>query len=193
NRAGDVGPAVSSLGRAKGITNTSFESNTYFCPSGQYGYDQPEDPASGSCRFAEVCSGCADSCDDQPDGVDMVNDSGVPTCVQAMTGINASGDGGMTLSTLKLEGGYYRTSAGSHDVLECHRKEACVGGVETSQYCKSGYQGPYCAVCGDRYASGYQYSCSSCIGENQKSAMGEPSIFRMKNMSRAPGTTKLLA
>lgn len=38
NRAGDAGLAVSSLGILRKISNTSFESNTYLCPSGEYGY-----------------------------------------------------------------------------------------------------------------------------------------------------------
>lgn len=32
---------------------------------------------------------------------------------------------------------------------------------------------PDCAVCEEGYASGYQYSCSSCAGENKRSAIGE--------------------
>ena len=59
-----------------------------------------------------------------------------------MTGVEASGGGGMTLSTLKLDRGYYRTSAESQVILKCHQEKACIGGVEPSQYCEKGYQGP---------------------------------------------------
>lgn len=58
-----------------------------------------------------------------------------------MEGVVASSDGGMTLSTLKLERGYYRTSIESGEILQCHREEACVGGVEPSGYCGTGYRG----------------------------------------------------
>lgn len=39
NRARDAGLAVQSLGIAGNITDTTFESNTYHCSSGQYGYE----------------------------------------------------------------------------------------------------------------------------------------------------------
>lgn len=58
-----------------------------------------------------------------------------------MTGVDVSDGAGMTLSSLKLEGGFYRTSAESRNISKCHREEACVGGIDTSQYCKEGYQG----------------------------------------------------
>lgn len=39
NRATDAGLAVQSLGIAQNITTTIFESNTYYCPSGEFGYE----------------------------------------------------------------------------------------------------------------------------------------------------------
>lgn len=41
NRAGG-GLAVSSLGMMESIVNTSFESNAFYCPSGEYGHDVGE-------------------------------------------------------------------------------------------------------------------------------------------------------
>ena len=49
---------------------------------------------------------------------------------------------GMTLATLELERGFYRTSSESHEVLECHRKDSCIGGLNASNYCAAGYEGP---------------------------------------------------
>lgn len=46
NRAGAAGLAVQSLGIAENIVNTTFDSNTFFCSSGQYGYDIDEDEVS---------------------------------------------------------------------------------------------------------------------------------------------------
>lgn len=42
NRARDAGLAIQSLGIVGNIFNTTFESNTYFCPAGQYGVDVDE-------------------------------------------------------------------------------------------------------------------------------------------------------
>lgn len=39
NRAGDAGLAIQSVGAVENMINTTFESNTYYCPSGQFGYD----------------------------------------------------------------------------------------------------------------------------------------------------------
>ncbi|CAM9892814.1 unnamed protein product, partial [Ectocarpus sp. 8 AP-2014] len=172
NRAGAAGLAVSSLGIIENVTDTTFESNTYFCQSGQYGYDisADEDEVSGTCRFDQVCTGCAVSCAEIPESVVVANDGFVPICETIMTG--ASGNAGATVATLELDPGYYRTSADSREVLQCHQEEACMGGVETSEYCASGYEGAYCAVCEEGYATGYQYSCASCVGTNKQSALG---------------------
>lgn len=53
-----------------------------------------------------------------------------------MTGVDASGNGGMTLSTLNLGRGYYRTLNESRNILKCHQQKACIGGVEASDYCE---------------------------------------------------------
>lgn len=50
------------------------------------------------------------------------------------------GNAGLTLRTLELELGYYRTSSVSQDVLECYQEEACVGGNNASEYCAPGYR-----------------------------------------------------
>lgn len=42
NRAGDGGLAISSLGVLESINHTLFESNTEYCPPGQYGYNTGE-------------------------------------------------------------------------------------------------------------------------------------------------------
>lgn len=61
--------------------------------------------------------------------------------IQAMTGVDTSGDGGVTLPELNLLRGYYRTSAESQNVLKCYQEEACIGGTDVSQYCQEGYRG----------------------------------------------------
>lgn len=42
NRAGEAGLAIMSLGIIEDMYDTRFESNTYYCPSGRYGYDKME-------------------------------------------------------------------------------------------------------------------------------------------------------
>lgn len=55
-----------------------------------------------------------------------------------------------TLASLTLEGGFWRTSNTSTEVLECHNADACSGGEAPScgdancldGYCAAGYTGP---------------------------------------------------
>ena len=70
----------------------------------------------------------------------------------------------MTLESLWLESGWWRTSAQSENLLECKYGEACTGGNETDSYCKMGYNGPYCAVCTPEYYT-YGQECLSCSEE----------------------------
>lgn len=56
-----------------------------------------------------------------------------------MTGATTA-SAGTTLEMLELDRGYYRTSSTSQDLLECHQKQACVGGSNAEQYCASGYR-----------------------------------------------------
>lgn len=46
---------------------------------------------------------------------------------QAMTGVDASGNGDMTLSTLNLTRDYWRTSVESNNVLKCHQGRSLQG------------------------------------------------------------------
>lgn len=55
NRSGDAGLAVMSLGIVEDMSNITFESNTYYCRSGTYGYEIHEDIEVTMCcktRFA---------------------------------------------------------------------------------------------------------------------------------------------
>ena len=66
----------------------------------------------------------------------------VPICRVVPEGVNTTGNSGMTLETLNLMPGFYRTYYKSREVLECHREEACVGGSNASRFCAKGYTGP---------------------------------------------------
>ena len=66
----------------------------------------------------------------------------VPVCEFVPEGANSSGNAGMTLETLDIMSGYYRTSNQSRNVMECHGEEACVGGSNVDTYCAESYAGP---------------------------------------------------
>ena len=71
-----------------------------------------------------------------------MDDTTVPVCEVAPEGVDTTGNPGMTLETLNLMSGFYRTSNTSRNVLECYRKEACIGGSTVARYCEKGYAGP---------------------------------------------------
>ncbi|CAM9428829.1 unnamed protein product [Scytosiphon promiscuus] len=168
NEAGQDGTAVFSIGVVEKAVNVTFDGNILSCPLGEYGYE--EEAEDGACRFELACARCAVGCDDIPPGV-VVTESKVPVCVELMEGVEASSTG-TTVATLDLKEGYYRVSAESQAVLECHLEDACVGGVDVEGYCADGYRGPYCAVCADGYAPGTAYICSECSGSSMESAVG---------------------
>ena len=66
----------------------------------------------------------------------------MPVCEAVPAGVSTNGILGMTLETLDISAGYYRTSNHSHEVLECYREEACSGGQDADRYCAQGYAGP---------------------------------------------------
>ncbi|CAN0446746.1 unnamed protein product, partial [Scytosiphon promiscuus] len=41
-----------------------------------------------------------------------------------------------------IKEGYFRISVESAEVLECYREDACNGGIDPSDYCAIGYEGP---------------------------------------------------
>ena len=88
-----------------------------------------------------MCSRCTDSQCDVPAGIAM-DGTTVPLCEVVPEGVNTTGNSGMTLETLDLMSGFYRTSNKSREVLECYREEACLGGSNADTYCAEGYAGP---------------------------------------------------
>lgn len=82
-----------------------------------------------------------DGCDDS----DLINvkvaGGKPPTCEMIPVGVRPSSSV-TTIETFDLEEGYYRVSSESPIVLECYQDDACVGGTDASNYCKSGYRGP---------------------------------------------------
>ena len=88
-----------------------------------------------------MSSRCSDpQCEDHT-GIDMDNTT-VPVCSVVPEGVNTTGNAGMTLETLSLMPGFYRTSDKSRNISECYREEACMGGSTAGSYCAEGYAGP---------------------------------------------------
>ena len=71
-----------------------------------------------------------------------MDESTDPVCEVVPQGVNTTENGGMTLETLDLMPGFYRTSSKSREVVECYREEACLGGSDADRYCAEGYNGP---------------------------------------------------
>ena len=88
-------------------------------------------------------------------------DDGKGSCVPIEEGMSADLSG-MTLSSLTLEEGFWRTDATSSDVRPCNTPDACVGGNDTSTMCRDGHTGPYCALCVDKYNLDPFMLCKEC-------------------------------
>ncbi|CAM9411640.1 unnamed protein product [Sphacelaria rigidula] len=170
NVAGEEGCAVMSIGPLFDMKHVTFTNNSLHCPAGTYGYDDVIEGVE-ACRFQHVCARCSSDgkCKNTGDGVVIDNPTAIPVCEVAPEGTNTS-DNGVTLGTLKLLPGYYRTAGDSPDVVKCHRHAACMGGAESSVYCAVGYTGPYCAACEDGFVQGFRYSCHSCAGQERTAA-----------------------
>jgi uncharacterized membrane protein YhaH (DUF805 family) len=68
---------------------------------------------------------------------------------------------GLTIETLRIQPGYWRTTNRSQAVLPCPNY-FCVGGTAQSGYCLKGHTGALCAVCGPRHARSSLGGCTAC-------------------------------
>ena len=78
---------------------------------------------------------------------------------------------GVSLETLKLTPGYWRSHGRSLDIRPCYRDGACKGGdsatasaASNSSYCATGYGGILCDVCEPEYVLTSDGSCVLCGG-----------------------------
>ena len=82
---------------------------------------------------------------------------------------------GMTLETLNILPGFWRTSPNSTEVLACLNADHCQGGNKTTDFCSDGNSGPLCAVCASGYAatgSGELLVCTECTGQSIFAVVG---------------------
>lgn len=69
---------------------------------------------------------------------------------------------GTTVEALELREGYWRTGATSTEIYKCAEKDFCLGGNETTKYCRAGHKGPLCSVCVDKYYARTNGYCAKC-------------------------------
>lgn len=111
------------------------------CPITSANFFEPQETALTKTRFELACARCSAAGSGNPEGVEVQHDNNIPICQDLPTGARAMLSG-TTVEGMFLEAGYYRTSAESREILECHRSKACVGGDDATDYCAIGYKGP---------------------------------------------------
>lgn len=88
--------------------------------------------------FDTVCDGCDVSCREECSfGVGKT-----PLCTEEFEDSKSTG-GNITLETLSIDPGYWRSTTFSRDVFLCYNADACLGGVTVDPgYCQAGFEGP---------------------------------------------------
>ncbi|CAM9695055.1 unnamed protein product, partial [Ascophyllum nodosum] len=144
----DGGPAVSNIGYVSNVTTSYFHDNVFNCENQMFlSFNKSID------LFETVCNGCPDVCA----GCSFGQEQRSPTCTYlSEAGVeHATSEGGATtLWEIRIHEGYWRSTNTSTDVYECFNTKACAGGLTgASNFCLSGYEGPYCSVCSKNYVS----------------------------------------
>lgn len=129
-----------------------------------------QEDAPNTTRFELACAQCSAAGSSTPDGVEVQHGNEIPSCEELPTGAKAVSSG-TTVESITLEEGYYRTSNESHVILECHRRGACVGGVDANNYCAAGFEGPC--------------KCSVIVFPNYRRKIGESCT---QGCDRSPGS-----
>jgi len=98
--------------------------------------------------------------------------------------------GGLTVTTVELENGYWRTHPFSEDIRECPVAAACIGGLgnfetrayehyasassaaDSKAYCRDGHHGPYCSLCDDNFSHDVFGICEACKAMDPTGTLG---------------------
>ncbi|CAM9560896.1 unnamed protein product [Ascophyllum nodosum] len=133
------------------MRSTYFADNDFSCDPGLFLlYEKGE-------RYPVVCLDCSDC-----DSCTEKNNSSYPTCEEAYEHTTSTG-GDVVLETLNISKGHWRATPTSSEILECFNEDACLGGITGSaEFCATGYEGPYCAVCSRGYARSLSFTCRVC-------------------------------
>jgi hypothetical protein len=81
---------------------------------------------------------------------------------------------GITVESLPLKQGYWRSNPSSYNIEECYTKRACTHPVRTrtadkfnaTNQCTEGHTGPICNVCLKGYAKSVTGECDMCVYES---------------------------
>lgn len=100
-------------------------------------------------HYNSVCNGCNLCSGDCP-----TDGSGTQECIEAIENTNSTGTdksgASITLETLRINPGYWRSINSSTTILPCWNEDACLGGLTDAEgYCEDGYRGPCEAVDGE--------------------------------------------
>ena len=170
-------PGSSSCSKcARGKYSSSGAISCGSCPAGTYS----DRLGSGTCKTCdkptwslEDSSSCA-LCD-----VGYFSSDGDEACLECPSGANCKVPG-LTVSDIKVQRGYWRSSPASHNIIRCPTLEACPGSellpesdvsqtgsnktnMNTTSYtCNAGYYGPLCMVCASGYSPSLEGGCKKC-------------------------------
>ncbi|GMH70768.1 hypothetical protein TL16_g05490 [Triparma laevis f. inornata] len=96
--------------------------------------------------------------------VDFANNEKDNFCQAVPPGVDKNIEA-MTVNSLNVSKGYWRTSSKSSEVIACLSEDHCLGGADPDNQCKEGHEGPLCSICKEGFAStgnGMFLKCSSC-------------------------------
>lgn len=146
----DGGAAISNIGVFE-MSNSTFYGNDFVCQESEY-----VDATQGD-RYSKICDGC-DPCIN----CNFPNSEVVPVCVEQLDNTRTNG-GDTDISSLEIESGYWRATQTSTNVLMCFNEDACQGGISGDEdYCKTGYEGPYCSICSNGFSKSIGFECNKC-------------------------------
>ena len=90
-------------------------------------------------------------------------------CPYASTDCKAVG-AGVTLETLPLKNGYWRSWQHSESLRQCYQADLCEGGSSCGAgnlcdgYCAENHVGPFCELCVENFVKASDGSCTKCKG-----------------------------
>jgi len=91
-------------------------------------------------------------------------------CLRVPRGVNETSFG-QTLEDLRLKRGFWRTGSNSTDIRECLAEEACLGGANSSDYCRPSHRGPLCQLCEAGYSKEMNGLCQPCDSSSKDTVL----------------------
>ncbi|CAM9749701.1 unnamed protein product [Ectocarpus sp. 4 AP-2014] len=164
-----VGPALFLVG---GSTlelngNTSLHDNEVMCDYGTYRLDTAIQESTDEV-FNTMCHNCGRASTTYRSGSRSTDSGFTSTCEAPPDHTYTIGENN-TLDTLIIAWGYWRATNESGIILPCYNADACTGGeTGAADFCATGYNGPYCAVCGSDYVPSFAHTCTRCSSSRRE-------------------------